>query len=407
MSESLRPPTARAAAIALAVTLLIQIYTSVSGTAAAVLAPEIAPEFGLSPKLVGVFVGFVYAGSMSASLVSGGFIERFGAIRVSQACVLFCALGVALLASTPTGVPVALLLLVLAPLVIGIGYGPITPASSHVLARTTPPARMALMFSIKQTGVPAGTALGGAVLPALALAFGWRAALAGIVALGLMIAVSAQTTRDDLDSDRHPARSVSLARAFAPLKVLFRNRELVELSVTGLIYASTQVCLVSFLVVYLTEALGFSLVTAGIALTTANIGGIVGRIGFGAVADRLLPPRKTLGVVGVIAALCAFTTMTFDSSWPPLALLGVCAVFGMTAIGWNGVQLSEIARHAGPGQAGAMTGASGFLTFGGVVMGPPTFALLASLTGSYRVGFAVFGTLSLLAACRLLFWSQR
>jgi hypothetical protein len=53
-----------------------------------VLAPEIGRELGLAPKLVGAFVGIVYAGSMAASLVSGMFIERHGAIRVSQVCVL-------------------------------------------------------------------------------------------------------------------------------------------------------------------------------------------------------------------------------------------------------------------------------------------------------------------------------
>ena len=77
----------------------------------------------------------------------------------------------------------------------------------------------------------------------------------------------------------------------------------------------------------------------------------------------------------------------------------MCAFFGATAIGWNGVQLSQVARHAPPGQAGAVTGASGFLTFTGVVLGPPLFAVLAGMTGSYRAGFAAFGTLSSSAAC--------
>ena len=72
--------------------------------------------------------------------------------------------------------------------------------------------------------------------------------------------------------------------------------------------------------------------------------------------------------------------------------------FGATAIGWNGVQLAEVARHAPAGQAGTVTGASGFVTFAGVVIGPPTFALLAAVTGSYRVGFVAFGSLSLAAA---------
>ena len=47
----------------------------------------------------------------------------------------------------------------------------------------------------------------------------------------------------------------------------------------------------SFLVVYLTEALGWSLVAAGLALTVRDVGGVAGRIVWGAVADRILPPR--------------------------------------------------------------------------------------------------------------------
>jgi MFS family permease len=130
-------------------------------------------------------------------------------------------------------------------------------------------------------------------------------------------------------------------------------------------------------------------------LTVANLGGIVGRIAWGAVADRFVPPRRLLGLLGLAAGLCAYATAAFDAQWPPGVLLGVCAAFGATAIGWNGVQLSQVARHAPAGEAGAVTGASGFLTFTGVVLGPPLFAALAGATGSYRIGFAVFGTLSL------------
>ena len=65
----------------------------------------------------------------------------------------------------------------LSAVAIGVGYGPITPASSHVLAKTTPRERMALMFSIKQTGVPAGTALAGLIVPPLTIAFGWQVAV--------------------------------------------------------------------------------------------------------------------------------------------------------------------------------------------------------------------------------------
>jgi len=190
------------------------------------------------------------------------------------------------------------------------------------------------------------------------------------------------------------------------LRLVLGHNALVELSIVGLVYAATQVCLMSFLVVYLTEALGIPLIAAGIALTIANVGGILGRIGFGAIADRWIRPRTVLGMIGVAAAGGAYATAAFNAGWPTAAMLGVCALFGLTAIGWNGVQLAEIARLAPRGQAGAITGAAAFLTFAGVVLGPPTFAALASATGSYRVGFGVFGSLSLICGCRLLF-SQR
>ena len=148
----------RAAAAALAVTLALQMFTSLAATATPVLAPMIARDLDLSPNLIGVFVGIIYAGSMAGSLAAGGFVERFGAIRVSQACVVMCAVSLAAVCAGAAPPSPLVVLLALSPLLLGLGYGPITPASSHVLIRTAPPSRMALTFSIKQTGVPAGAA---------------------------------------------------------------------------------------------------------------------------------------------------------------------------------------------------------------------------------------------------------
>jgi predicted MFS family arabinose efflux permease len=393
---------ARTAAIALGITLAIQIFTSLAATSTSVLAPEIARDLALSPKLVGVFVGLVYAGGAAASLVSGAFIGRHGAIRVSQASVLLCVGGLLLLPiGTEGSLPVAFVL-ALAPIVIGMGYGPITAASSHVLVRTARPTRMALTFSIKQTGVPVGAALAGAALPGMALGFGWRATFVVVATLGVVIAAVAQATRARFDADRRRDQRLSVAGLLSPLKIVLGHRALVVLSITGCVYAAMQMCLMSFLVVYLTEGLHYSLVAAGFALTVANLGGIVGRIGWGAVADHFVAPRTLLAMIGIASGALAYATASFGTTWPTAALLAVCACFGATAIGWNGVQLSQVARHAPPGQAGAVTGASGFLTFTGVVLGPPLFAVLAGATGSYRTGFAAFGTLSLLCGLWLL-----
>jgi MFS family permease len=388
----------RTAVVALAATLAIQMFTSLAATAPAVLVPELARELDVAPQWIGVFVGLVYMGAMLASLASTGFIERYGAIRVSQCCVLMCAAGIALVGLLPASL---VSLLVAAAILIGFGYGPITPASSQVLARTTPAAQMALIFSIKQTGVPAGAALAGALLPVAALVSGWRAALVAVALVGLGVSSAAQSTRRLLDTDRTPGRAFSLRDTVARLKFVAKSPRLAELALLSVAYAAVQVCLTSFLVVFLHDGLGWTLVSSGLALTIATLAGVIGRIFWGALADHVLTPRRTLSVIGFLAGICGVAMAFATAAWPTWIMLPMIALFGGTAIGWNGVQLSELARQATPGNAGAVTGAAGFLTFSGVVVGPPVFAALAASTHGYRTGFVVMAAVSLLAAAAL------
>ena len=264
-------PAARVALVALIATTAIQIFTSLAVATPAVLAPALAPDLGITPQWIGVFIGLVYAGAMLGSLAAGGFIAQLGSIRLSQLCVLLCAVGIALVALLPGS---AAALLVAAAFLLGLGYGPITPASSAVLIRTTPPSRMALTFSIKQTGVPAGAALAGAVMPGVALLLGWRAALIGVAIAGLVVIAAAEPTRRALDTARTAGQSFSLKALLRPLRSVWKAPELRALSLTGFAFASVQVCLSSFLVIFLFETLRWSLVASGLALTCATISAV-------------------------------------------------------------------------------------------------------------------------------------
>ncbi|MGJ7530579.1 MFS transporter [Variovorax sp. GB1P17] len=136
---------------------------------AALAMPVLAALVGLSvggmPSiLAGVFAAAMYLGATIATLVAGPLIARWGAIRVNQVGLGLCAAGLALGA---VGILPGMLA---GAFIIGLGYGPITPASSHLRVRSAPPARMSLVFSIKQTGVPLGGLLAGAIAPSLGLA---------------------------------------------------------------------------------------------------------------------------------------------------------------------------------------------------------------------------------------------
>jgi predicted MFS family arabinose efflux permease len=392
-----------AAFTALAATLAIQIYTSVTATAPAVLAPMLAADLGISATWIGVFVGLLYAGAMLGSLGSGEFVARYGAIRVSQVAVLLCAVGIAAMAVTSQA---AAALLVAAAVAMGLGYGPITVASSELLARTTPPQRMALTFSIKQTGVPAGAALAGAALPATAIALGWRTAFVLVALVAVIVIAAAEPTRRSLDLRNPDRKPFSIAAMLAPLRTILRTPRLMELSATGFAYAAVQVSLSSFLVVFLTDALGWSLVSAGFALTCATAAAVPGRIVWGAIADRTRASTLVLAAIGFLACACGAAFALAGREWPAWLLLPLAALYGWSAIGWNGVQLSELARRAPSGMAATVTGASGFITFSGVMAGPMLFAALAS-AGGYRAAFGACAALSGITAVALLVRSRR
>jgi len=391
--------TRKDAFVALVATLAIQAYVSVVASAPAVLAPILAADLGIAPSLIGVFVGLLYAGAMVSSLSGGEFVARFGAIRVSQAAVLICAAGLATMAVLPAN---AAPLLVIAAALTGIGYGPITSASSELLARTTPPDRMALTFSIKQTGVPAGAAIAGAILPGLALVLGWRIAFLAVAAAGIAVVVAAEPTRRALDL-RNPGRKVlSLRAILAPLKLILRTPSILKLSLTGCAFAAVQTCLSSFLVVYLTDAMGWTVVAAGLALTCTAVAAVPGRMIWGAIADRTRAATRVLAVIGAIACVCGITLAASGPGWPTFVILFIVAAYGASAIGWNGVQISEVARRAPAGATASITGASGFITFGGVMVGPILFAAIVVAAGGYRPAFLACAMVSGIATAFLL-----
>src|SRR6201999_3022137 len=80
-------------------------------------------------------------------------------------------------------------------LLLGWGYGPITPASSDMLARTTPLSRLSLVFSVKQTGVALGGGNAGLVVPGVIATSSAAWAMVAIAAICVVDIVLAELLR--------------------------------------------------------------------------------------------------------------------------------------------------------------------------------------------------------------------
>lgn len=360
----------------------VQAMTSMAIFAVAVIAPAAAPEIGVDATDIGAYTSIIYISGMVVGLMSGVLIARHGAIRVSQAAVLFSAAG--MLALAAAWFPAVILSAVL----LGVAYGPINPASAHILSAVSAPRWRPLVFSIKQTGVPVGGALAGIVVPLLVVQWGWQVALLVLAALAAAVALAMQPLRRKFDSDRDAAaeRRVSLIE---PLMLAVRHPTLRRLAVTGFGFAGCQVAVGAFFVVFLTQALGMGLVVAGLVFSTMQAGGIVGRIFWGSVAARLLSSRLVLAMLGLLIALATGTAAFMGGAWPVTATVMLAFSLGASSFGWNGVYLAEVARHAPDGRIGDATGGAQFIMFSGVVVVPPLFGVVVAATGGYGAAFAM------------------
>jgi len=388
--DAIAPAGAESKALILLLTFFPQCIVSMLSMSPPVMASQIAHSLGLSPKIAGVYVGLVYAGAILSSSFSAWLITRLGPLRTSCACVVTGGAGLALLAVPHLSVSL------LATAIIGLSYGPLTPASSQVLARYRNGPGMAFLVSVRQTSVPMGGVLAGFVAPPLVLGLGWNAACvsmgAGTAVLGLAVWIAAPVVRNELPDKPH-GHSASL---FEPVRFILRHPGLTSLATSSVIYAAMQLVLSSFLVVYLTTVAGLDLVLAGALLSASQLAGVAGRLGWGFVADRVAAPRLLLLGIALLMAVAAGLMSLFTTAWPVSAIAAVVILLGATASGWNGVFLAEIIRDVRPAEVGLATSGSLMFTYMGTVLGPSLFARLASAAGFPRA-YLVLGAAVLLA----------
>ncbi len=98
---------------------------------------------------------------------------------------------------------------------------------------------------------------------------------------------------------------------------------------------------------------------------------------------------------------CAFLIAMTNPTWAWPVLLVVAFGFGVTASGWNGVFLAEVARLAPEGRVAEATGAVLVPGFLGLVLGPLLVAGTASMIG-LGAAYAILGAVTLAATLVLI-----
>jgi MFS family permease len=377
---------------------LMQMVASFMTLCLPVSGPALTAHFHLAPQRIGLIGGTIWAGSLAFVFAGGFIVDRLPPGRLLQIVALASGAGLALALAGNTA------LLFIGAFLLGLAYGPNVPAGSRVLAARTPKHRSGLIFSLKQAAVPVGNALGGLILAPLA-AHGYRAAVIAAILTGLAAAICLTPLHRHLAVPPVPRRRRGLRETMlAPVTLVARNARLRARAVLAFALASAQSITTNLLVAYLVARIGLPLPRAGLVFAMLQVGGFIGRIGCGWIADRSRNVGRNLMFQAVAAAVTMLMLAGLPKDASMAVLLPVAAITGIMALGWNGVFLSEAARLAPPGAIAETTTGAVSVIYLANMIAPACGDVIVSASHSWRFAFlfaaAVPATLALLVSRR-------
>jgi len=346
------------------------------------VAPKAAADYGVDPSLIGYQIAIISAGLITSLLVFGNLSRRAGGARTNQFGHTLVALGMLMM------VLPSFAFLVAGSFAVGMGYGLLAPSATYLLIRFSPPERRSLIFSLQQTGVPLGGMLAATVAPLIAIAVGWRWSLALSAVLLACVVALMQRGRRGWDDDRdRTSRTVSV-NPMAGVLLVWRHARLRAIAIAGGSFCWGQFVVIAYTVVACVEAIDMTLVEAGLVATVAQFFSVIGRVGFGWLADRVGSARRVLTWNAWLMLAASLASLWIAPGWPVLLVFALFAMHGFNIGAWAGVMLAEVGRLAPKGEISlAITGSLVYLNIGKFA-GPVLFALVYAGTRDYGIAFA-------------------
>jgi FSR family fosmidomycin resistance protein-like MFS transporter len=257
------------------------------------LFPVLKTELGVSYTALGGLLTAFSLASGSAQYPMGILVDRFGARYILIGGLSLLASAFALMSLAP-GYDVLLALAFVA----GFGNSVFHPADYSIIGASVNPARLGRAYSIHTFSGHIGWSAAPPVMVFLTALWSWRAALAVVGILGLMMALTLFLGRRRFASDLAHAHAPAAApRAQTPTGKVGTGKAGALSVLTAppvllmffffMMTSAILIALPSFTPASLTTLFGTPLVDANAALTAFLVGGAIGVLTGGLVADRL------------------------------------------------------------------------------------------------------------------------
>lgn len=294
----------------------------------------LAAGLHLSRPQAGSLVTWTLVGAVIGGLTAGALSDRYGRVRVLSWTILVFA-GFTALCALAQGYWDLLVYRTIA----GIGLGGEFGVGMALAAEAWPASKRARATSYVGLGWQAGVLVAAFLTPLLLPYIGWRGMfVVGVIPALLAFGIRRFVGEPALFLDAQKKQPIN------PYSVLFADREATAASIGIAIMTSVQnfgyYATMIWLPSYLSTQLGFSLTQSSLWISATVLGGAVGMLIFGFMADRV--GRKPLFIAFQIGA--AIMALVFPNVTQPNLLLlvaGISGIFLSGMIGGYGALIAE------------------------------------------------------------------
>ena len=343
------------------------------------LGVQLQRDLGVNATQLGLLISAAQLAPLLGLLAAGELLDRFDERWVVGAGA--GVVGCALIAGT-FAPGYAVLLIVL--FVVGAGYSTVQPGGSKSVASWFQASQRGMAMGVRQAGLPLGAALASATLPAVGLAFGWRATLTvgGLVALAGAAAFVILYRRP-------PGPAAKPVQATGTRLVLLADPVLRRALLSGVSLVSVQSGLGLLTVLHLHEVAALSPGRAALILVAAQGAGVAGRILLAALSDRARASRQGVVTGSLIAVVAALALLVTPLGGSPVAASVVFVWLGFFGIGWYGPWVTLVTEAAPAGRTGFALGLAMAVNQVAVVLVPPLLGLLRDVTGGFAASWVL------------------
>lgn len=246
--------------------------------------------------------------------------------------------------------------------------GCVNGASGRAVMGWFPASKRGLAISLRVAAVPAGGAIGAAVLPPLALGAGFRWVFAFLTVVSLLATIAVAIWLDEPPLARTKAtKGESATTVPNPL----RRWDIWRVAITAFLLDLPQFTVLTFGSVFLHTVEHMSIPTIAVLLVVVQVLGGASRVAGGKWTDwRGGRDRRLLVRTYSWLIAAGFVGIACYADIPVWLVATLFVVAGFLACGWHGVHYAEIATMAGAERSGTALGLENTMVFGGAFATP-------------------------------------